>query len=254
VSTPRTERLSPPRPVAYGLGALAATAAATWALAEYTTPPGAALSTADLANLVQTVALTTLATAAVPALLLAGHRQRTLEAATRTAAEEQRLATERHLRDRYTACAGQLGHDNPAVRLAGGYALAALADDWHTLGNDTERQVCIDLLCAYLRAERRPPTDETTSSSSDGIPGGKSQSPSVIERYRPQSKEQQIRAAIVFGRRREEYERYRQDEQPVRAALLELVRARTRPGGPWDGCRIDLTGIDPDAPGPSTHG
>ncbi|OQQ13083.1 hypothetical protein B0675_39310 [Streptomyces sp. M41(2017)] len=50
------------------------------------------------------------------------------------------------LADRYTTAAEQLGHDQAAVRLAGVYALARLADDWQE-----QRQVCIDVLCAYLR-------------------------------------------------------------------------------------------------------
>ncbi|GAA4995748.1 hypothetical protein GCM10023335_05120 [Streptomyces siamensis] len=57
------------------------------------------------------------------------------------------------LADRYTTAAEQLGHDQAAVRLAGVYALARLADDW-----EEQRQVCIDVLCAYLRMpyETRP--------------------------------------------------------------------------------------------------
>jgi uncharacterized protein YjbI with pentapeptide repeats len=50
------------------------------------------------------------------------------------------------LAQRYTTAAGQLGHEKPAVRLAGVYAMAQLADDWNE-----QRQVCIDVLCAYLR-------------------------------------------------------------------------------------------------------
>ncbi|WP_371551385.1 pentapeptide repeat-containing protein [Streptomyces sp. NBC_00554] len=60
------------------------------------------------------------------------------------------------LADRYTTAAGQLGHDTPAVRLAGVYALARLADDW-----PEQRQVCIDVLCAYLRMPYQPdPAEE----------------------------------------------------------------------------------------------
>ncbi|NKR46266.1 hypothetical protein GS506_16010 [Rhodococcus hoagii] len=55
------------------------------------------------------------------------------------------------LRDRYTTSAGQLAHESAAIRLAGVYALAALADDWAQNGKVNERQVCIDLLRAYLR-------------------------------------------------------------------------------------------------------
>jgi hypothetical protein len=37
-----------------------------------------------------------------------------------------------------------LGHEKPAVRLGGVYAMARLADNW-----DEQRRVCIDVLCAY---------------------------------------------------------------------------------------------------------
>lgn len=50
------------------------------------------------------------------------------------------------LAERYTKAAEQLGHDQAAVRLAGVYAMARLADDWQE-----QRRVCVDVLCAYLR-------------------------------------------------------------------------------------------------------
>jgi uncharacterized protein YjbI with pentapeptide repeats len=50
------------------------------------------------------------------------------------------------LSQRYSTAAEQLGHDKSAVRLAGVYAMARLADDWQK-----QRQQCIDVLCAYLR-------------------------------------------------------------------------------------------------------
>ena len=44
----------------------------------------------------------------------------------------------------------------PAVRLAGVYAMAGLADDWKE-----NRQTCVDVLCAYLRMPYEPdPGDE----------------------------------------------------------------------------------------------
>jgi hypothetical protein len=61
---------------------------------------------------------------------------------------EQRTRT---LNERFTTAAEQLGSDKPAVRLAGVYAMAGLADDW--AGN---RQVCIDVLCAYLQLPYEP--------------------------------------------------------------------------------------------------
>lgn len=54
---------------------------------------------------------------------------------------------------RYTSAADQLGHEKAAVRLAGVYAMARLADDWYE-----QRQVCIDVLCAYLRMPYEPNT------------------------------------------------------------------------------------------------
>src|SRR5215469_12990367 len=57
---------------------------------------------------------------------------------------EQRTRT---LNERFATAAEQLGSDKPsAVRLAGVYAMAGLADDW-----EENRQTCVDVLCGYLR-------------------------------------------------------------------------------------------------------
>jgi len=61
---------------------------------------------------------------------------------------EQRTRT---LNERFTTAAEQLGSDKPAVRLAGVYAMAGLADDW-----DENRQTCVDVLCGYLRMRYEP--------------------------------------------------------------------------------------------------
>ena len=69
---------------------------------------------------------------------------------------------ESNLRDRYTTAAEQLGDENSAVREAGAYAIAALADDWlryEALTPDralahSQARTCINLLCSYLRANR----------------------------------------------------------------------------------------------------
>lgn len=88
--------------------------------------------------------------------------------------DQDRAAREEidRLRDRYTTISGQLGHDAAPVRLAGVYAMAALADDWlkrrtsafpvvskRENGNH-EAQVCIDVLCAYVRTPRHEATEE----------------------------------------------------------------------------------------------
>ncbi|MBM7460532.1 pentapeptide repeat-containing protein [Rhodococcus coprophilus] len=172
----RAQQVSPKSLVSYGVGTLLLVGGLTWVLAELATPVGVSVVTADLSGLGRTVGLIAAAAVGVPAAVLAYHRQRALDTANRTAAaqhetaarqhehkvrvddREHRTGTERHLRERYTTCAEQLGHDNSAIRLAGVYAIASLADDWHEFGNDSERQVCIDLLCAYLRS--RPQPDE----------------------------------------------------------------------------------------------
>src|SRR5208282_5482086 len=66
---------------------------------------------------------------------------------------EQRART---LNERFATAADKLGSDKPpAVRLAGVYAMAGLADDW-----EENRQTCIDVLCAYLRLPYAPDPGE----------------------------------------------------------------------------------------------
>ncbi len=90
-----------------------------------------------------TLAILTLA-GAVLAGVYAYRRQRIAESDAHRADANQ-------FADRYTTAAEQLGHERAAVRLAGVYALARLADDWKE-----QRQVCIDVLCAYLRMPYQP--------------------------------------------------------------------------------------------------
>ncbi|GIH27604.1 hypothetical protein Aph01nite_59140 [Acrocarpospora phusangensis] len=106
---------------------------------------------------------------ALVALVVAYRRQKVAEAAQwlaeqadeRAHAAERREATKLH-NERFTTAAGQLGHDSPAVRLAGAHALAGLADDAPTR---ELRQTCIDVLCAYLRMPYSPkPPDEAPES------------------------------------------------------------------------------------------
>lgn len=52
---------------------------------------------------------------------------------------------------RYQEAAEHLGHEKAAVRLAGVHAMAVLADEW-----PERRQVCVDVLCAYLRMPSKP--------------------------------------------------------------------------------------------------
>lgn len=71
---------------------------------------------------------------------------------------EQRTRT---LNERFATAADKLGSDkSPAVRLAGVYAMAGLADDW-----PENRQTCIDVLCAYLRLPYEPDPGEAVPSA-----------------------------------------------------------------------------------------
>lgn len=107
----------------------------------------------------------------IVALVLAYRRQRVIEAkqeldaqshalAIATHAFEQRVANIREsfdesnadrerirvLNDRFITACAQLGNESATVRLAGVYAVAALADDW-----ESERKICLEVLCGYLR-------------------------------------------------------------------------------------------------------
>ena len=103
--------------------------------------------------------LTVIATVAVQ---ISGRRATSRD--TQKALEEQRKQLDRTLaeqrtrtlNERFATAAGQLGGDKPpAVRLAGVYAMAGLADDW-----PENRQTCVDVLCAYLRLPYDPDPGE----------------------------------------------------------------------------------------------
>jgi Pentapeptide repeats (9 copies) len=68
-------------------------------------------------------------------------------------AEQRGIDTERDLRSRFAQVVTLLSDpDKPTTRQAGVYALGALADDWTNHGRLDERQVCVDVLCGYLRS------------------------------------------------------------------------------------------------------
>ena len=79
-------------------------------------------------------------------LVVAYRRQKTLEE------QEGPRQRTRLMTERFREAATQLGSAAPATRLAGVYAMAALADEW-----DEQQQQCIDVLCAYLRLPYQPP-------------------------------------------------------------------------------------------------
>lgn len=160
------------------------------------------------------------------AAFLAYRKQISTEATHLLDEATHRLEQSSGLRNRYTTGAEQLGHDSAAIRLAGVYALASLADDWHAFGNDDERQVCVDLLCAYLRTDR--PT-LTPGAEQAAKPVGR-----VLAghpRLRPTPRQP---PALSEGR----------EEQHVRTAIINSIAARTSGDGPWTNCLFNLTGAN----------
>lgn len=74
--------------------------------------------------------------------------------------ERQQHEHERNLRDRFAVVVSQLGSESATEQNAGMYTLAALADDWASIGNKLEMQVCIDMFCGHLRGASVKSADE----------------------------------------------------------------------------------------------
>ena len=166
--------------------------------------PGA-LTSSDLFDGIK-IALTVVGgIGGVVALVVAYRRQRYSELEhVRAEAAASREVT-KLFNERFASAAEQLGSDKAAIRLAGVYALASLADDW--LGG---RQTCIDVLCAYLRMP--------------------------YETYEP--------SAAEFDDRDREVVRAQHEEQQVRHTVIKLIGAHLRSEATvsWQGCDFDFTG------------
>lgn len=125
------------------LAALISLTAITWAALALLHfphfPRASTIRIHDLVSVLQLVFASVAGAGALVALVMAYRRQKVAEVTS----QHDRI---RLLNDRFTAIATQLGDTGPAVRMAGVYAMAGLADDW-----EENRQTCIDVLCAYLR-------------------------------------------------------------------------------------------------------
>ena len=92
------------------------------------------------------------------ALLLTARRQRftelTLEHQRDVATANERDAAEQRITELYTRAIDQLGSDHAPVRLGGLHALERLAQN-----NPTQRQMIVEVICAYLRVPYTPPDD-----------------------------------------------------------------------------------------------
>jgi len=129
--------------VLIGLGVFAVAAALLWLAVGLPAAPGP-----DTKLNIIKIALSVVAgVGGVVALVVAYRKQRIGEVAE----SRERVKV---LNERFAGACAQIGHEKPAVRLAGMYAMASLADEWVE-----QRQVCIDVLCAYLRFPYEPSLD-----------------------------------------------------------------------------------------------
>lgn len=118
--------------------------------------------------------------------------------------------------ERFGAAASQLGHADVAVRLAGAYAMAGVADE----ASDHERQQCVDVLCGYLRLPYSPEL------------GANHQS------------ELQHKVPAREGEESTHRFLYRQNDKVVRQTILRVIGAHLQQDAreSWSGCDFDFRG------------
>ncbi|MEV7984750.1 hypothetical protein [Micromonospora sp. NPDC085948] len=133
-------------------------------------------------------------------------------AAEERAKSEHTRSETRLFNERFTNASEQLGSEKAAIRLAGAYAMAGLADDW----NDG-RQTCIDVLCAYLRMPYQP-----------------------VREVRPH-------AAVSVDHEGLKGVHEAKEQREVRHTVIRLIGDRLREVGPeaksWRGCNFDLSSV-----------
>ncbi|KDQ03552.1 hypothetical protein EN35_01615 [Rhodococcus qingshengii] len=162
-----------------------------------------------------TVALVAL-TVAGGAAYLAYRRQHTADQNQKTAAQTQRITAQayqlstnqyettlrRERRDRFTDAASQLAHASAAVRIAGVYAMASLADDWNANNKPNEAQACIDVLCGYLRLPYDPEhavnhQTKRIITTSRTHPDGTAAQGEIEEHFEYRQNDREVRKTIV---------------------------------------------------------
>ncbi len=166
-------------------------AAAAYGFLRWITPVDASKTAAEID--VTRVALTVVAgVGGVVALVIAYRRQRDLE--------QSRFV------ERFGAAAAQLGATDVAVRIAGVYAMAGVADE----SDGPRRQQCIDVLCGYLRLPYTPAL------------GGNHQTKDILK-Y----------PAAQDGPEKEQHFEYRQNDREVRATIVRVIADHLRPNAEY---------------------
>jgi hypothetical protein len=76
--------------------------------------------------------------------------------AQRTKEAGYRLTWKANLHTRFESLAKMLADPDHMVRMAAAYGLEAVADEWAEVQDKAQRDVCVDLLCGYLRSKPTP--------------------------------------------------------------------------------------------------
>jgi len=125
-------------------------AALLWLLGFPSFPAGTAFGTTEVLELLKIALAVVAGLGGVVLLAVNMRKQRVAESEHLLAQAKDGREQAQSFNERFGTAAGQLAHDNAAVRLAGLYAMAGLADDWVA-----NRQICVDVLCGYLRLPAR---------------------------------------------------------------------------------------------------
>lgn len=112
--------------------------------------------------------------------------------------------------ERFAAAADQLASERAANRLAGVYAMAALADEW-----DSGRQTCVNVLCAYMRMPYESPPRRAEREAAG------------MEEFRTVLEERLVRKTVL-------------------SVITERLRLKPVPGRTWHECTFDFTGATID--------
>ncbi|WP_235564994.1 pentapeptide repeat-containing protein [Modestobacter sp. Leaf380] len=157
---------------------------------------------------------------AAVALVVAYRKQRLGEEEHRLQEESSQRDANRLFNERFARASDQIGSERAAVRLAGIYAMAGLADDWHE-----GRQTCIDVLCAYLRMPFAPRGPLPTFDQP--------------EYRRPRPWEMFIGGEPVAGPNVDAA-----GEAQVRTTVIQVLRDHlvSEDGRSWQGAEFDFTG------------
>ncbi|WP_370945708.1 hypothetical protein AB5J62_42465 [Amycolatopsis sp. cg5] len=117
-----------------------------WVLGWPKFPSSTSFSTTEILDLLKIGLAVVAGFGGVVLLAINFRKQRVAEAEHDLAIERSEREVTQGYNERFGAAAEQLAHASPAVRMAGVYAMAGLADDW-----TVKRQVCVDVLCGYFR-------------------------------------------------------------------------------------------------------